>query len=365
MFDNRLDEIFKNKFFDGLNKDEFLTINTDLFIEKNFNADEMIIQQDTFGKAMYIISSGEVLISKVVSGCEIELARRGAGEYIGEMALFDNQLRSANVVAVTDVKAYEIDTILFFELFNSIEQIKINIIKIINSTIRDTGEKLGVTSVFHDRQILIKESELLRTRSLLNETIELKRHICEQKGELELINRELEKRNRELYQLTIIDDLTHFYSKKHFESILESEFSRSSKYNIVFTVLIINIDDFKKFNDEFGHFVGDQLLKESAGVLASLIRPEDITGRIGSDCAAVIFPHQSLEETKLLCEKITKACSKNKLRLSGVEKPLTVTIGVSDNITGSPQTGSAVFLQALKALKTGKSNGKNCFTLFE
>jgi CRP-like cAMP-binding protein len=114
MIDIRLNEIFKNNFFDGLLREEFLTIDTKHFIERVFSSNDLIIEQDTTGDVMYLITSGEVLITKVVLDTEIELARQKKGCFFGEMALFDNQLRSANVKAITDVKTYEISSALFF-----------------------------------------------------------------------------------------------------------------------------------------------------------------------------------------------------------------------------------------------------------
>ena len=365
MNDLRLNEIFKNKFFDGLQRDEFLNINTDQFVEKHFNPKELIIEQDTPGDVMYLIASGEVLITKVIGDSEIELAKRYKGDYIGEMALFDNQPRSANVKALTHLKLYEINNEQFFKLLNNIDQIKINIIKIINSTVRDTGERLGKSSVTHNKQITIKESELKRTRTLLEETIELKRYIDEQKGELELINKELKKKNRELYQLTIIDDLTHLYSCNHFETLLNSEYVRAEKYGLNFSFLILDIDDFTLFNENFGEFTGDRVLKEGAGLIGSFISPEDILGRTGGDSLSIILPHQSVTSAVELAKKLLMKCRESVLVLNGVKTTLSVTIGISDNKIGNPKSGNDVFENARKALKIGKNNGKDCFKVLE
>lgn len=360
MLDVRLNNIFENKFFKGLKREEFLEINTDLMVERKFNSGKLIIEQDKAGNVMYLIISGEVLITKVVADNEIELARRKDGDYFGEMALFDNQPRSANVKAITDVLLYEICTKSFFEMLNLIDQLKINIIKTINTTVRETGIKLGENSIVHNRQISVKESELSRTRALLEETIELKRNIDEQKSELVLINRELEKRNKELYQLTIIDDVTRLYSKNHFEALLETEYSRSFKHGMSFAVMVLNVDNFTAFNEQYGHFTGDRVLKESSGYLSSIISPEDVAGRINGDCVGIIMPHSSIDNAVELGSKILKMCSENSFRLNGVSTAITVTVGVSDNIILNPKSGSDILNHALTALKIGKKEGKNC-----
>jgi diguanylate cyclase (GGDEF)-like protein len=263
------------------------------------------------------------------------------------------------------LKPMKLVLLFFFELLNSIDQIKINIIKNINSTVRDSGEKLGRSSIQHNKQINIKDSELERTRSLLNKTTQLKRYIDEQKSELELINRELERKNRELYRLTIIDDLTHLYSYNHFESLLKSEFKRSSKYSISFSLLVIDIDNFKFFNDNHGHFTGDRLLKERAGILSSIISPEDVIGRIGGDSVPVILPHQSIDKAIALGLKLVKACNESSFKLNGINTLLTVTAGASDNLINNPKSGLEVLNNAIDALKKGKADGKNCLRVLE
>lgn len=365
MSSKKFNDIFNNHFFDGLLKEDVESLNIELFVEKTYEPGQMLIEQDTFGDFMFLIASGEVIISKVIGTSNIELARRRDGEYVGEMALFDGQLRSANVVASTNVTGYIIDANLFFYLFRNFEQVKLNIIKIINRTVRDTGSKFGHTSVTHNKQLSRKETELVEIRCLLDETIELKRSIDEQKCELELINRELEKRNQELYQLSIKDDLTHLYSKTHFLSLLESEFSRSRKYKIDFSVIVIDMDDFSNINKRFGNFTGDRILKEIAGIILTIVRDEDVVGRISGDRFSIILPHQDIKEAEIIGETILSKIEENVLLLDGVKQVLTVSIGISDNSIEGITNGKEILLNASQAMDRSKSNGKNRIELFK
>lgn len=352
-------DVFKNKFFNGLTEDQLLTIDYNRFIRTEYDANTKFITQDTPGSVMYLISSGDVLITKDISGNECALANRTGGDYVGEMALFDGHLRSANVITVSDTVVYAVDEMLFFELFNNFEQIKVNLIQTINTTIRETGVKLGETVLTHDEQISRKNSELDKTRNLLNETIELKRYIDEQKSELELINSELEKRNKELYQLTIIDDLTRLYSNSHFKNILDREFSRSKKYAIDLSVLLIDIDNFRKFNDDYGHFTGDRILKESAAVIATHLDSEDIAGRLEGGSFGIITPHKDLEYGKGLAERLRESIEENKILLVGTEQNITVSAGVCDIKTSNVDNPEQLIQLTKKKLSEAKSNGKN------
>lgn len=359
MFSSKLNELYGNSFFAGIDKKELNKLKPDMFKEKTILKDEIVIEQDTDGDEMYLIISGEVEISRITSNINIVLGRRGAGEYVGEMALFDGKLRSATVTAVSQLQVFILDSHNFFILINQFDKIKNNLIRIITSTIRENGIKYSQKSIAHNKLLSYKDVELVRMQGLLEQTMELKREIDEQKAELELINRELEKKNRELYRLTIIDDLTHVYSRLHFNRLLDNEFSRSSRHRIELALLVIDIDHFKDFNDTYGHMIGDRVLKETAGVISSVIRKEDVLGRIGGEEFAIILPHMDLEEAITVARKIQEKVEENKIVIDSVEHSVTVSIGVTDNMIGEPPCGKDLLHQGDMALYKAKKNGRN------
>lgn len=359
MFPPIVETLYSNIFFEGISKDDLLSLDFRLFKEMTIDKDKLLIEQNTTGDTMFLISSGDVVISKVNSNVEFEIARRGAGEYVGEMALFDGEPRSANVKALTKLNLFVIDSNTFFYLLNRFGVIKNNLIRHINSVIRDNGVKFSEKGISQSKLLSKKDIELFRTQSLLNQTIELKRNIDEQKEELKLINRELERKNRELYQLTIIDPLTNVYSKNHFNKLLENEFSRSIRHDIELCLLVIDIDDFKIFNDSYGHLIGDRVLKHTAETMTMAIRKEDILGRIGGEEFAIILPHLVLDEAVVLANKIVKQVESKTVTIHGIELGVTISIGVTDSIVGSPETGMTLLHQGDIALYKAKRMGRN------
>ena len=359
MFPPIVETLYSNIFFEGISKDDLLSLDFRLFKEMTIDKDKLLIEQNTTGDTMFLISSGDVVISKVNSNVEFEIARRGAGEYVGEMALFDGEPRSANVKALTKLNLFVIDSNTFFYLLNRFSVIKNNLIRHINSVIRDNGVKFSEKGISQSKLLSKKDIELFRTQSLLNQTIELKRNIDEQKEELKLINRELERKNRELYQLTIIDPLTNVYSKNHFNKLLENEFSRSIRHDIELCLLVIDIDDFKIFNDSYGHLIGDRVLKHTAETMTMAIRKEDILGRIGGEEFAIILPHLVLDEAVVLANKIVKQVESKTVTIHGIELGVTISIGVTDSIVGSPETGMTLLHQGDIALYKAKRMGRN------
>lgn len=361
---SKIERLSNNHFFDGINKSDIENLDTDLFIEKEFYKGDILIKQDTHGSEMYLINSGEVLVTRQSNLEDVDLATRRANEYVGEMALFDGSLRSATVKALTDVNVYAIKTNTFLYLLNKFDIIKNNLIKTIASAIRANGIMITNERISHKELLSYKEIELIRMKDLLDQTIELKRAIDEQKSELELINKELERKNRELYKLTIFDDLTNTYSRAHLYNLLENEFSRSQRHNIDFSVLIIDIDHFKKFNDTYGHLIGDSILKDTARVISETIRKEDIIGRIGGEEFAVILPHMSLSEAHTVAEKIKSKVEENCLINNGVNLSVTISIGITDNISNVIECSKDLINQADIALYKAKNSGRNRVEVF-
>ncbi len=103
---SNMTELFCNSFFHGLDEKSKESLNVGYFEERSFEKGQTLIKQNTSGREMFLIKTGDVVITKIISDVEIELSRRSSGEYIGEMSLLDGKLRSANVTAVTKVSVF-------------------------------------------------------------------------------------------------------------------------------------------------------------------------------------------------------------------------------------------------------------------
>ncbi len=131
--------------------------------------------------------------------------------------------------------------------------------------------------------------------------------------------------NARLYEESIADSLTGLYHHKFFELRLEEELKRSKRYKYALSLVMIDIDDFKKVNDEHGHLVGDRVLKEIAAVLKKATRLEDIVARYGGDEFAIIMPHSPKENMRNVGERIR--AKTEKMDVSGIK--ITVSIGIA------------------------------------
>ncbi len=160
-----------------------------------------------------------------------------------------------------------------------------------------------------------------------------------------------------LKRLTITDDLTGLYNHRYFHQRLEEEKDRCIRMNVPLSLIMLDFDQFKAINDQYGHLFGDRVLKESAARLKTSCRRTDIICRYGGEEFTVILPGTSLEGAVQVAEKIRQAFEKPLEQLTPSVK-VTVSLGVSALRAGETSTSELV-ARADTALLTAKRNGRN------
>lgn len=134
--------------------------------------------------------------------------------------------------------------------------------------------------------------------------------------------------NARLYEESIVDGLTGLYQRKYFELRLEEELKRSQKYKHPLNLVMIDIDYFKRVNDEHGHLMGDAVLKEVASVFKKSIRLEDVVARYGGEEFVLIMPHTSVENMRKTGERLRAEIEE--MEISGIRITISVGIGHFD-----------------------------------
>lgn len=175
-------------------------------------------------------------------------------------------------------------------------------------------------------------------------------------------NQQLQNANEKLKTLSLEDTLTELHNRRYFEIQLEIEWRRDSREQKILTLMIIDIDYFKLYNDTYGHAEGDECLKSVAQVLKSCLhRTTDIIARIGGEEFVVMLPNINTKGALKLAKQM-----QHQLDLSGLvhaTSPLgdnvTVSIGVASVIPGESATALSLFKAADKALYKAKSKGRN------
>lgn len=149
------------------------------------------------------------------------------------------------------------------------------------------------------------------------------------KMELEALARELQKKNELLQELAEKDGLTKVYNNRFFQSALDTEMNRTRRRGYSMSLVMLDIDHFKKFNDDYGHLVGDYVLAEFARVLSNNLREYDVLARYGGEEFVVILPETSVEDGQIVAEKLRKAVEKAKFKEGKDVFKVTASFGVA------------------------------------
>ena len=160
--------------------------------------------------------------------------------------------------------------------------------------------------------------------------------------------------------LSIIDSLTQLYLRRHFMSLFNNELERGYRHHHPVAFLMIDIDFFKKCNDEHGHLAGDLVLKQLAAILKENSREGDLLCRYGGDEFAVVLPTASLLEATQVAERLKNTINKHPFQIA---RTITVSIGVTvynPEDKYSPTTADTLINRADKALYQAKTQGRNC-----
>ena len=173
--------------------------------------------------------------------------------------------------------------------------------------------------------------------------------------------------NARLFKQSVMDALTGIYNRAYFDNFLLHSVEKARQHNKKLSLMLIDVDNFKKFNDTYGHQVGDIVLKSVAEKIRNKIRNNDVATRYGGDEFAVILPDTGKQKAKIIAEELNIAVYEHKViqkNDSGqeVELNITVSVGVAE-LTGGDRT--ELVENADKALYKVKELGRNCVVVWE
>lgn len=161
------------------------------------------------------------------------------------------------------------------------------------------------------------------------------------------------------YKLATTDGLTDLYNHRYFQEQMLMAVENSKRYGTEFSLIILDIDFFKKFNDTFGHQAGDAVLRQVAHTLKKNVRATDIVCRYGGEEMSIILPNTPKEEAYTTAQKICERVASNKIKLSNdKESNVTISLGVA-TFPHDGSTPSEIIDCADKRLYNAKHNGRN------
>lgn len=157
--------------------------------------------------------------------------------------------------------------------------------------------------------------------------------IQEKVAQLNIYSHKLMEANIKLSELSITDELTTLYNRRYLDQRLREEVTRHLRYNYNMVFMIIDVDNFKKYNDLNGHQAGDKLLKRLGQLIRSSTRNSDIPCRYGGDEFAIILPECDIEDAERIAERLVSAFTSRKFTYNR-ERPMdtvTLSCGLSTN----------------------------------
>jgi len=205
----------------------------------------------------------------------------------------------------------------------------------------------GRVIVAHDITIHKQmETDLKKTNEILKEKL----------AEVELLQVELREQ-------AIHDPLTGVYNRRFLSQVLDGEVARAERSQAPISVAIMDVDFFKRFNDQYGHKCGDQVLQYLAQMLVSETRRGDIVCRYGGEEFVVVMPVAGLESAHQRAEDWRQLFSDHPFEYQGQKLPVSFSVGVA-SFPLHGQSGEAVLQTADQALYESKANGRNMVTVY-
>jgi diguanylate cyclase (GGDEF)-like protein len=171
------------------------------------------------------------------------------------------------------------------------------------------------------------------------------------------------KQYSEMQKQATIDPLTGLMNRRQMDVILSTEAERCTRYSFPLSLVMIDLDHFKKINDTHGHGTGDAVLKAFAGLLIHGTRRVDHLIRYGGEEFLSVLPHIPKENAKIYAERIRRTTSESLHDMTGLDSPLTVSLGIAC-MPNDGKTIQEVLAAADKALYAAKEGGRNRVVLF-
>ena len=200
------------------------------------------------------------------------------------------------------------------------------------------GGAVYMTKPFHEEEFIAQVESLLKIKELQDK---------------------LSEKNRLLEDLVKRDSLTGLYNHSYFQEIADHEFRRSLRYEHDLSCVLVDLDDFKRINDTFGHPTGDRVLAELAGLLIKGVRDVDVVARYGGEEFAILLPMTQVRNAKSVCERIRGAANGCVFDASQRRLHVSLSMGIASLRAHRPAGSLQLIELADEALYAAKRNGKN------
>jgi diguanylate cyclase (GGDEF)-like protein len=165
--------------------------------------------------------------------------------------------------------------------------------------------------------------------------------------------------HEEIHRLSIVDAMTGVHNKRYFLEFLDRELASSARHGTPLSMIMVDIDHFKKINDTHGHLTGDAALKELCKRLKPRVRATDLLARYGGEEFAVVLPQTNLEGAMQLAETLRSIIADTPFRDGDITLTVTISLGVAEVDPANPGKGEDLIKRADANLYEAKRGGRN------
>ncbi len=177
-------------------------------------------------------------------------------------------------------------------------------------------------------------------------------------------NAELEEMFHKVEYMAMTDALTSLYNRRRFCDVLYREFASAKRYDNHLSCIMMDIDHFKNINDQYGHPAGDEVLKEIAMLLLSILREVDLAARYGGEEFSVLLPHTSKESAKVAADRIMNAIRRSKIDIGTQKFYITVSMGIASVEDIDSGDAEELIRCADAALYDAKKSGRDQIVIY-
>ncbi len=274
--------------------------------------DEVVLSTEVENYYLYILLKGRLAIQLTVHD-DIPLATVGPGECVGEMSIIDSRVPLTQVSAIEETTVLAIEKDILWRMVSQSHEIARNLLYIMSERVRYSN-------------LVIADS--------LDMQHKYQQYAC-------------------------TDSLTGLHNRGWLDDAFGSELQRSERDELPLVLIMIDVDDFKNYNDHYGHLAGDQVLKKVAEAIRKPLRPNDLVARFGGEEFSVLLPETTVKNAKIIAERLRKhVCRVDTGMLD--DKPLpaaTISLGIAERQPG--YSLDMMIAAADVALYHAKRNGKN------
>ncbi|MEE9334136.1 MAG: diguanylate cyclase [Granulosicoccaceae bacterium] len=183
---------------------------------------------------------------------------------------------------------------------------------------------------------------------------------------LSIANKRLVQLNKKLKHLAITDSLTQLYNRRYVDQVMRREAQRRNRYHDPLSVIMLDVDNFKQFNDTYGHDGGDRALKVVASALTSCVRNTDVVGRYGGEEFVVVLIKTPPHNARIFAERMRHEIESQVVKMGDGIGHITVSVGIAGiDANDEAIEGKALLINADDALYEAKKTGRNRVVNFD